>query len=82
MKKVYRFTASWCQPCKSLKMILDSIETDVYIETVDIDENYALASEFKVRNVPCMVMLEDDKEIKRMVGFKSKTEVTEWLNND
>lgn len=63
-------------------MILDSIETDVYIETVDIDENYALASEFKVRNVPCMVMIEDDKEIKRMVGFKSKTEVTEWLNND
>ena len=82
MKKVYRFTASWCQPCKSLKMILDSIETDVYIETVDIDENYALASEFKVRNVPFMVMIEDDKEIKRMVGFKSKTEITEWLNND
>ena len=51
--KVLKFEASWCSPCKMLKEVIKNIETDVVIESVDIDENiiqWALSA-FEVADV-------------------------------
>jgi len=80
MKKVIRFTASWCQPCKALTMILNNIETNVPIETVDIDEQSDVAIEYGIRSVPTMVMVEDGTVLKKMVGIQSEPLVREWIN--
>ena len=80
MKQVIRFTASWCQPCKALAMILAEVDTTVPIQTVDIDENKELAIQYRVRSVPTLVMIEDNKEIKRMTGVQAKNLVEDWLN--
>lgn len=81
MKRVIRFTASWCGPCKILAKNLESINTDVPIEVVDIDEKTSYATEFGIRSVPTMVMLDGNVEMKRMIGAKSLKEVELWLNN-
>ena len=39
MKKVIRFTASWCQPCKMLAKTLEDVHTNLPIEIVDIDKD-------------------------------------------
>ena len=57
MKKVLKFSASWCGPCKMLSKVLSTIETDVEIEEIDVDTNRELAIVYKVRGVPLMVML-------------------------
>lgn len=80
MKKVYRFTASWCGPCKQLSSILRRVITEVPIEVVDIDENMDLAKQFGIRGVPTMVMVEDDVEVKRFSGLKPEQELDGWLN--
>lgn len=80
MKKVIRFTASWCQPCKALSMILNNIETNVPIEVVDIDEQTDVAIEYGIRGVPTLVMVEDGNVIKKMVGIQSEALVREWIN--
>ena len=80
MKKVLRFTASWCQPCKGLAMNLASVETEVPIEVIDIDYQPDLTKQYMVRGVPTLVMLEDDKEIRRFSGMKSTKELQEWIN--
>lgn len=80
MKKMIRFTASWCGPCKMLAKNLENINTDLPITVIDIDENTQLASEYNIRGVPTLVMLEDEKEIKRMVGVKSLKELDGWIN--
>ena len=80
MKQIIRFTASWCQPCKALSMILDEVETEVPIQVVDIDENKELAIQYRVRSVPTMIMVNDNKEVKRMTGVKAKNLVEEWIN--
>ena len=81
MKKVLRFTASWCQPCKGLAMNLASVETEVPIEIIDIDYDPDTTTKYMVRGVPTLVMLEDDKEIRRVSGMKSTKELQEWINN-
>ena len=77
-KKILRFTASWCQPCKGLAMNLASAEIDIPIEVVDIDVQDQMAIDYAIRGVPTLVMLEDGKETKRMSGMKSVAELQEW----
>ena len=79
MRKVLRFTASWCQPCKMLARTLEDISTDYPIEVIDIDENRELAIQYGVRGVPTLVMLKDDIETKRIVGMQTEGFLKEWL---
>ena len=81
MKKVIRFTASWCGPCKALKTVLDQVETNIPIEVVDIDEQPDLATEFGIRGVPTLVMMEDNVAIKRLVGLKTIQEVEAFIHD-
>lgn len=80
MKKVIRFTASWCQPCKALSKILDKIETNLPIEVVDIDVETNVAIEYGIRSVPTLVMVEDGSVLKKMVGMQSEQQVKDWIN--
>ena len=81
MRKILRFTASWCQPCKGLAMSLAEAELDIPIEVVDIDANDTLAVEYMIRTVPTLVLLEDDKEVRRMSGTKTVSQLKEWAND-
>jgi thioredoxin 1 len=80
MKKVLRFTASWCGPCKALSSVLNEVETDLPFEVIDIDVHPELAIEFGVRSVPTLVMMDETIEMKRTTGMKTKEQLTEWLN--
>ena len=81
MKKVYKFSASWCGPCKMLAKTLSTIESPLPIEEVDIDANPTLTQQFKVRGVPTLVIVDDDMEVKRKVGVISGPEFLEWVNS-
>jgi len=84
MKKVLKFSASWCGPCKMLSKILSTIESPVEIQEVDVDANRELAVQYNVRGVPLLVMLEDDVEIKRLAGVPGQNPqetVKEFLNS-
>jgi thioredoxin 1 len=81
MKRILRFTASWCQPCKSMAMMLEEINADVPVEVIDIDVHSELAMEYGIRSVPTLVMKDSNIEVKRMTGVKSKQQLTEWIND-
>lgn len=81
MKRILRFTASWCQPCKVMAQILEEMNTNMPIEVVDIDVHSDLAMEYGIRSVPTLVMKDSNIEVKRMVGLKSKQQLTEWIND-
>ena len=57
--KLLKFYAEWCQPCKMQSQIIknagDKIKTE--IEDVDIDNNLMMATEYKIRSVPTMVLI-------------------------
>jgi thioredoxin 1 len=82
MKRIIRFTASWCGPCKALAKTLEEINSDqIIIEVVDIDVDFDLALEYGVRGVPTLIMFDEHSQLKRLVGNKPKAELEEWLNS-
>lgn len=81
MKKIVRFTASWCGPCKMLAKTLDEVEIKLPIEVVDIDIHPEIAAEFGIRGVPTMVIVEDNIPSKRLVGNKTKQEIEAFIND-
>ena len=78
MKRVLRFTASWCEPCKALAKNLEIANIELPIEVVDIDVHSELAQEYGIRSVPTLVMLDENIEIKRIVGSKTPNQLQEW----
>jgi len=78
MKRVLRFTASWCGPCKALAMNLENANLTMPIEVVDIDIHPDVAAEYGIRGVPTLVMLNENIEVKRLVGAKTVNELQEW----
>jgi len=80
MKRVLRFTASWCQPCKGLAMTLNSIDTTIPIEVIDIDEKSDIARDYGIRSVPTLVMLDENTEVKRVTGSLPQAKLEAWLN--
>ena len=82
MKKVIRFTASWCEPCKMLAKTLEDVQTNLPIEVVDIDKDSNTAIEFGIRGVPTLVKVDENGNVTgRMVGVKAKNLVEEFIND-
>jgi thioredoxin-like negative regulator of GroEL len=78
MKRIIRFTASWCGPCKSLAMNLETANLGLPIEVVDIDTHSDVAQEYGIRSVPTLVMLDENTEVKRIIGSKTVNQLQEW----
>jgi len=81
--KLLKFYAEWCGPCKMQSMIIKGAEDKITvpIEDVDIDQNVFMSTQFNVRSVPTMILVDDqEKEIKRKVGVMKEAELIEWLS--
>lgn len=78
------FTADWCQYCQKMKNDIaknPSIIDDKIICYVDKDNNEDLIKEYKVKSIPDYLILRDNIEIARQVGYHGKDRLKEWLKN-
>ena len=80
MKKILRFTASWCQPCKAMAKNLEVANLDIPIEVIDIDVHDDVAIDHSIRSVPTLI-LKDGTTEKRLVGLQSVDKIKEWANS-
>lgn len=79
MTKFYRFTASWCQPCKALAKTLEGMQVSLPTYDVDTDEAKALMPKFNVRSVPTIVVESADGTFKSYVGASISKELKEAI---
>ena len=80
-KVLVDFNAIWCGPCRMLKPILDEFSetSSVKVCSVDVDQNENLAREFGIMSIPCLILFENGKEIKRSVGLINPDELKEFV---
>jgi thioredoxin 1 len=79
MKKILRFTASWCQPCKAVSKMLEEMNVSLPIEVIDIDIHSDLAIDYGIRSVPTLVIVDEHVEVKRMTGLVTKEVLKNWI---
>ena len=73
------FYANWCGPCKMLSPVLEKLGDEVKILKVNVDEYQDLAREYRVMSIPCLILFDEQKEIKRNIGFMPESKLKEFI---
>lgn len=73
------FYADWCGPCKMLGSVLENMELNVI--KINTDKFPELAQKFGVMSIPTVVIYKNKKEVSKFIGFKSKEEIKEIIQN-
>ena len=76
------FWASWCGPCKMVSPIIDQIaeeHPEIKVGKVNVDEEQALAAEFKIMSIPSIFVVKGGKIINQAVGAIPKSQILELL---
>ncbi len=79
------FWATWCEPCKTLSPILESV-TDSFggrieLAKIDVDANPEVSAQFLVQSIPTVVAIRDGKEVSRFTGAIPEASVTAFIES-
>jgi thioredoxin 1 len=70
------FWAEWCGPCRLVAPILDEIARDytgkVTVAKVNIDENPAIARDYRILSIPTISVFNKGEMVKTVIGARPK----------
>lgn len=79
------FWAEWCGPCimmnKPLRRLAKSEGINCTIVKIDTVKHKELAENYNVKGLPTLILLKDNKEIKRYAGALSYHELRNFVNH-
>ena len=80
-------SASWCAPCKSLKIVMDKLSEEykgrANFYRGDVEEGAInFASSIGVRGVPTTTIMKKGVEVDRLIGNPGEAKVKEFLDKN
>lgn len=74
------FWAEWCQPCKMLSPVLDSVAAkfggQLKIVKCNVDENQDVAMKYGVQSIPNLIFFKDGQVVDQVVGYKNEAQLS------
>lgn len=74
------FYADWCGPCKMLGEVLENINNDIECLKVNVDEYSNIAQEYGIMSIPTLIIFDNNKEIRKNIGFLDEDELNNFIN--
>ncbi|MBE0491628.1 MAG: thioredoxin TrxC [Sulfurospirillum sp.] len=82
---VIDFWAPWCGPCQKMKPVFEEVAKDFALKAtfgkVNSEAEQFLASRFKIRSIPTLIVFKNGKEIKRVSGAMDDEQLGAFVNN-
>jgi len=82
---VKRFTATWCQPCRTLAPIMVGIQIQnpgVQFDIIDVDDQPILVEQYGIRSVPTVILEKDGEIVETLLGSRPesvyRTAIATW----
>ena len=76
------FWAPWCGPCRELAPVVDALAealSDVKVAKINVDEEMALAKQFRIFSIPTLMVFKGGKPVHKSVGVSSREEIIAML---
>lgn len=68
------FCVPWSAPCREQQRILDKVaarlRSKARIEIINVEEQAALARDYRIKALPTLVVLKDGEEVERFTGLQ------------
>ena len=81
--KILKFEAEWCGPCKQMDKVIETIDFDVEIDKIDIDDNREALEKYNVRSVPTLIRVDDEGvELDRLIGAQGAEGIKAFVNGN
>jgi thiol-disulfide isomerase/thioredoxin len=75
------FTADWCVHCRTMGPTIERLREAGYpVEQIDVDRSPDVARQYGVRPIPCYVLVQNGREIDRVVGAASYDRLLELFS--
>ena len=79
------FYASWCGPCKVMSPIIDELAEEfkdrAIIAKVDSEKNPNLSIHFKIKSIPTLIFIKQQKVIEVINGLVPKPNLKEMIED-
>ncbi len=78
------FYADWCAPCQMMKPVFTNLseeyEDKLKFMRLDTQSEEGLAMKFGIQGIPALILIKNQKEIGRIIGYMSEDQVREKIN--
>lgn len=80
------FWAEWCMPCKKIAPIVDEVAKEysgkIKVAKLNVDEGQSIASKYGIMSIPTLLIFKDGKAVDQAVGFLSKQQLKERIEDN
>ena len=76
------FYADWCGPCRMIGEVIEELikeDSNLTIIKVNTDKFSEISLKMGEMSIPALFLMEDGKEIKKTVGYKTLDELKEFI---
>lgn len=80
-QRLLYFSAEWCGPCQTLGPIMDQVRRQIPVQKLNVDyTDPEVVQKFGVRNIPTVILMDGDQEMRRFIGIKTYNQIIDFLN--
>lgn len=75
--------APWCGPCRQIAPVMNQLASELAgrlrVAKLNVDENPQTAARFELRSIPTLLVIQNGREVDRIVGAVPKAEIVRRL---